>query len=188
MSERSHDDGKCCENGYFGTQHNCMKQQSDDKKPREFHISDDGPEDWIKRLNRHDDLGVTGVIHVIEYSAYAAAQSEIAKMNSDRLCTYKVDGARLFDMTQERDQLKVEIAQWKWNCGEIKAELEKTQAKFKENPFHEYKVNADLTRENAALKAAHSLAHEQLAKQEAEIARLSSEVRSWEDFVERGRE
>lgn len=40
MDEREHDDGRCCENGYFGQTHDCRKQPAD--KPN-GHDNDGNP-------------------------------------------------------------------------------------------------------------------------------------------------
>jgi hypothetical protein len=83
-------------------------QRSNEEKAREYVVNDDGAYGDLKieRLNRHDDIGITGDIKVIEYSAY-----EKLKYENERLEKYlgePGEGNRYRLMLIENTKLKAE--------------------------------------------------------------------------------
>lgn len=134
MTEREHDDGRCCENGYFGQAHDCRKgTDTPEQAAREWFINPVAC--YICEVNEND-IGLTGnEIHVIEKSAYDAFAVKYAELK------HAYDYANIWQLTQERDELVTQFkfakSQWEMT-GKL---LEQCRA-----------VVDDLSRENARLQ------------------------------------
>jgi chromosome segregation ATPase len=206
-SEREHSDGRCCENGYFGQQHNCMKSSSGKREPMEW---------WIYSEQGHSDHVAWGIqpkhkdawkyVHVVEKSAFDALAVELERTKATRddyrkqLEDYewKVEAslraeltetkAQINDLLADQDALKAKLAEKDTELDQAKAEIERLVFENKrlsvlvgDNDIADSKLarktNIELDKCNGKLKSQLQQANETIADLKAECERYKDAAR-----------
>jgi hypothetical protein len=142
MSEREHDDGRCCENGYFGQTHDCAKSPpTEPPAPREWWIKGHPPQTNIAGkpilfTATNEPPQNPGWTHVIEYAAFDRACADLkdalAVINSDE------PNANEIRLAKENAELRAENEKHRWRMlgAQVDPTIEALQAELRAAENH----------------------------------------------------